>query len=83
MRHPVRALQTLLVVPIFALAACGGNGAANTHPGAPGVSTSGTPASTATTPGAGGSSTTSCIPQGGGDHDADNSGAPSDGDGCL
>lgn len=28
-------------------------------------------------------SSTSCIPQGGGDRDSDNFGGPSDGDGCL
>ena len=63
MTHPARALQTLLVIPIFALAACGASGATNTHPG---VGTGGTPATTvpasATTSGAGGPSTTSCIP---------------------
>ena len=55
MTHPVRALQTLLLSSAFVLAACGGSGAANTHPGTGtgGTPGAGTPGATATAPASG------------------------------
>jgi hypothetical protein len=68
-------LWILLLAAGFAMSACSSSSKpANTNTGG----------SVSTTAGTSGASTTVCeIPQNnGGDHDADNNGAPSDGDGC-
>lgn len=66
---------SITVLAALAMAACGSSGSTRTTPSNP-------PASVA--PAANQPSTTPCvIPQNnGGDHDADNNGGPSDGDGC-
>jgi hypothetical protein len=69
----------LLAIAALVLVACSSSRSTNTPPGAPAT------AGTATTPtSAQPNATTPCtIPQNnGGDHDADNNGGPSDGDGC-
>lgn len=70
--------MVLLSLPLL-LAACGGYSSSTSSTS----TTSGAGAGVTSTT-AGGSSTTACtIPQNnGGDHDADNNGGPSDGDGC-
>jgi hypothetical protein len=74
----LRGFWLLLFVGALALAACGSSKSNNSPTNSP--TTSG--GSVTTVPSSGG--TTPCtIPQNnGGDHDADNNGAPSDGDGC-
>jgi hypothetical protein len=78
MRRIVLAFQALTVVTVLALAACGSSKSTNTpaqNPAPTGGSASSASLPTATTP--------CTIPQNnGGDHDADNNGGPSDGDGC-
>jgi hypothetical protein len=87
-----RVAAGLLTLAAFGLAACGSTASSSSTPAAaPATSSSSTaaaaPATTtaapATTPAAG--TTKNGIPQGpgAGDQDADNSGAPSDGDGNL
>jgi hypothetical protein len=75
MRPAVRGVRVLVVAVALLLVACGGSRSTHT-PGAP------TNGGTVTTTAA--HATTPCtIPQNnGGDHDADNNGGPSDGDGC-
>jgi hypothetical protein len=78
-RHP----RMLLALPAAALGvtltACGGGSAA--HPAAPAPANSHAPSAPAH---AAPAHTANPIPQGnGGDHDADNNGGPSDGDGNL
>jgi hypothetical protein len=95
MRRIVLAFQALLVVTVLGLAACGSSKATNTPaqnhaPTAGGAATTvaRTPASvqpggTARTTSLPAATTPCTIPQNnGGDHDADNNGGPSDGDGC-
>src|SRR5947209_3473741 len=67
----LRPLSAVAVAAIFILAGCGSSKPSNTNSGGGSVTTTGGPGSTCT------------IPQNnGGDHDADNNGGPSDGDGC-
>ncbi|HEX6395215.1 MAG TPA: hypothetical protein VFZ97_17415 [Acidimicrobiales bacterium] len=70
-------LATLVLAVGVAFAGCGSSGATNTPSG---PTTPNATVSPGSTPG----STTPCtIPQhNGGDHDSDNNGGPSDGDGC-
>ena len=85
MRRIVLAFQALIVVTVLALAASGSSKPTNTPAQNP-LATAGGAATTVTrTPASGQpAATTPCtIPQNnGGDHDADNNGGPSDGDGC-
>ena len=99
MRIPLtRPLLTLLAFSIIAvgtLAACGSsktpsNTPTQTTSAKTQTTQSSTPAQTTSTKTQTTSSTSAdgcpagkSIPQGGGDHDGDNSGGPSDGDGCL
>jgi hypothetical protein len=73
----IRVIRSLLALFVFsiiavgALTACGSSSTpANATTPTPAANADGCPAGTT-------------IPQGGGDHDGDNSGGPSDGDGCL
>jgi hypothetical protein len=73
----VLGLWSLVLVTALALAACGSSKSTNNAP-------SNSPATSGATTTAAQPTTTGCtIPQNnGGDHDADNNGGPSDGDGC-
>ena len=85
MRRIVLAFQALMVVTVLALAACGSSKSTNTPAQNPTATTGGAATTVAHTPASGQpAATTPCtIPQNnGGDHDADNNGGPSDGDGC-
>lgn len=75
-----RPLLTLLVFSIIAVGALTACGSSNTPSNAPTPSTK-TPTTAAKN--ANGCPAGKNIPQGGGDHDGDNSGGPSDGDGCM
>ena len=91
MRPAVRGFRVLMVAAALVFAACGSSKTTNT-PNAPATTgssaTSAAPPATSqptpTSPTTQSNATTPCtIPQNnGGDHDADNNGAPSDGDGC-
>jgi ABC-type glycerol-3-phosphate transport system substrate-binding protein len=80
-------LRVLIIAVALLLVACGGSKSTHT-PGAPtngGTVSSTVPPGTtsASTPAQSNASTPCTIPQhNGGDHDADNNGGPSDGDGC-
>jgi hypothetical protein len=80
MRRLIHGSWLMAIVAVFLLTGCSSSKHTNVTPPA---NTSGS-VTTTTPSGNGGGSTTVCtIPQNnGGDHDADNNGAPSDGDGC-
>jgi hypothetical protein len=85
MKRIALAFQALLVVTVLALAACGSSKSTNTLAQNPGVTVGGAATTVARTTASGQpAATTPCtLPQNnGGDHDGDNNGAPSDGDGC-
>ena len=85
MRRIVLAFQALIVVTVLALAACGSSKSTNTPAQNPAPTAGGAATTVTRTPASGQpAATTPCIiPQNsGGDHDADNNGGPSDGDGC-
>ena len=85
MRRIVLTFQALLVASVLALAACGSSKSTNTPAQNPTATAGGAATTMARTPASGQpAATTPCtIPQNnGGDHDADNNGGPSDGDGC-
>ncbi len=72
-----RGFWITMAAAALALSACSTSKANTGHPATTGGSTQ------ATTPATGAGTTLCTIPQNnGGDHDADNNGGPSDGDGC-
>jgi hypothetical protein len=75
----VPGFWALVLVAVLALGACGGSKSTNNAPSNSPATSPGAATTTAAQP-----TTTGCtIPQNnGGDHDADNNGGPSDGDGC-
>jgi ABC-type phosphate transport system substrate-binding protein len=76
-RHRVLRLAVVALFGLLSMAGCGSSSSRTRAPAAPSQST------TTATQGAAGSTTECTIPQNnGGDHDADNNGGPSDGDGC-
>lgn len=84
MTHPVRwALRSLMIVAVLTLGACGSTAGTRTPSGTSPSGGYGGTAGSVTTTGTGSPTSACSIPQnGGGDHDADNDGGPSDGDGC-
>jgi ABC-type phosphate transport system substrate-binding protein len=77
MKPVLRASLAAAMVAVLILSGCGSSKHANVTPPA------NTGGSVTTTPGSAGSTTVCTIPQNnGGDHDSDNNGGPSDGDGC-
>jgi len=79
--RPLQAVALVAVIGAIAVAGCGGGSSSHAAKPAPSM---GSPSSTGASSSKASAPPASAIPQhGGGDHDADNSGGPSDGDGAI
>src|SRR5471032_1488474 len=78
--RPFLALLVYSIIAVGALTACGSSSTPTNTPAPAPASSTKTPTTPAKS--ADGCPAGQTIPQGGGDNDGDNSGGPSDGDGC-